>query len=156
MATHVLGPDKPQTLVTFGAGKQIEAHIELFLNIYPSITQCILVNRTFNQRFAALIERLRNSRENVKFMWTSLSGLGMGFEPNPLSLERIVRSADIICTATPSTTSLFSSSWVKPATHINLVGSFTPKMHEVKPDLIRRADIVAVDQERHVAQKQVN
>jgi ornithine cyclodeaminase len=53
--------------------------------------------------------------------------------------------ADIICTATSATTPLFPSSWVTPGTHINLVGSFTPTMHEVDTELIKRAGRVVVD-----------
>ena len=59
--------------------------------------------------------------------------------------ETAVRSADIICHVTPSTAPLFPSEWVRPDTHVILVGSYTPAMVEVDSMLIRRARVVLVD-----------
>lgn len=42
-----------------------------------------------------------------------------------------VEEADVICTATTSTTPVFDSRRVRPGTHINGVGAFTPRMQEV-------------------------
>jgi hypothetical protein len=44
-----------------------------------------------------------------------------------------------------STALLFPSDWVRPGTHIILVGSYTPSMAEVDGELIRRAHVVLVD-----------
>ena len=40
---------------------------------------------------------------------------------------------------------LFPSQWVKQGAHLNLVGSYTPAMHEVEEELIRRCGKVVVD-----------
>ena len=56
-----------------------------------------------------------------------------------------MRSADIICCVTPSTAPLFPSEWVRPDTHVILVGSYTPAMEEVDTALIKRARVVLVD-----------
>lgn len=42
-----------------------------------------------------------------------------------------VQDADIICTATTSHTPVFDSHNVRPGTHINAIGAFTPQMQEV-------------------------
>ena len=56
-----------------------------------------------------------------------------------------IRNADVICTATSSEKPLFPSEWVSPGTHLNLVGSFTPCMHELASKLINRAWKVVED-----------
>ncbi|HYI25108.1 MAG TPA: ornithine cyclodeaminase [Thermomicrobiales bacterium] len=56
-----------------------------------------------------------------------------------------VREADIICTATTSSSPVFEDTDVRPGTHINGVGSFTPTMQEVPSATVQRS-IVIVDQ----------
>jgi ornithine cyclodeaminase/alanine dehydrogenase-like protein (mu-crystallin family) len=56
-----------------------------------------------------------------------------------------ISSADIIVTTTPSTTPLFPASYLKPGTHINLIGSWRKEMKEVGEDVVRRAGVVVVD-----------
>jgi ornithine cyclodeaminase len=56
-----------------------------------------------------------------------------------------VRGADVICTATTSTTPVFDAEWVEPGTHVSGVGSFQHSMIELPPAVFARAMIVAVD-----------
>jgi len=42
-----------------------------------------------------------------------------------------VEDADVVLTATWSKTPTFSGDWIKPGTHINGIGSYTPEMQEV-------------------------
>jgi ornithine cyclodeaminase len=46
------------------------------------------------------------------------------------SLEAAAGQADIISCATPSTTPLIRADWLRPGTHLDLIGSFTPAMRE--------------------------
>jgi ornithine cyclodeaminase len=57
----------------------------------------------------------------------------------------VVRDADVICTATTSRRPVFKDSDVKPGTHVNGIGAFTPEMQELPPELVARATLV-VDQ----------
>ena len=50
--------------------------------------------------------------------------------------------ADIICTATPSTGSLFKHEHIKKGVHINAVGSFKPVMREIPSETIIEAKVV--------------
>ena len=61
------------------------------------------------------------------------------------SAEEAVRAADVICTATTSTRPVFEDDWVRPGTHVNGVGAYTPQMQEIPTGLVQRARIV-VDQ----------
>ena len=56
-------------------------------------------------------------------------------------LEGAVRRADIVSCATLAETGLISGAWVRPGTHIDLVGGFTPAMRESDDELIQRAEI---------------
>ena len=46
------------------------------------------------------------------------------------SLEEAARQADIISCATPSTSPIILGDWLRPGTHLDLIGSFTPAMRE--------------------------
>ena len=46
------------------------------------------------------------------------------------SLEEAARRADIISCATPSTAPIIHGDWLRPGTHLDLIGSFTPAMRE--------------------------
>lgn len=57
------------------------------------------------------------------------------------SPKEAVEHADIICTATTSTTPVFEDKDVKPGTHISAVGAYTPEMCEVPPETVARARV---------------
>ena len=56
-------------------------------------------------------------------------------------LSTAVKQADIICSATTSKEPLIHHEWVKPGTHIDLVGGFRPDMREADDALIRHAQL---------------
>lgn len=51
------------------------------------------------------------------------------------SPEEAVKNADIICAATTSKVPVFNSRDLKPGVHINGIGSFTPDMIEIPPEI---------------------
>ncbi|MFL7838635.1 MAG: ornithine cyclodeaminase family protein [Candidatus Promineifilaceae bacterium] len=55
-----------------------------------------------------------------------------------------VKDADIICTATTSSTPVFDGQYLKPGAHVNGVGSFTPQMQENDLQTVKRS-LVIVD-----------
>ncbi|KAH9017785.1 hypothetical protein EDB83DRAFT_2437150 [Lactarius deliciosus] len=145
LATVILHP--PATaqfrhLVAFGAGLQISSHIRQFLDTYPSIARITVINRTHNARLTALLGDLQRDYPSTTFVALSSSADEQHRES---SIEAAVRQADCICCATSSTSPLFPSEWVRPGTHVVLVGSYKPEMAEVDTALIRRARAVVVD-----------
>lgn len=52
------------------------------------------------------------------------------------------RHADVLCTATTSTTPVFDDADIRPGTHINAVGAYTPQMREVPTETVRRSRVV--------------
>jgi len=59
------------------------------------------------------------------------------------SPEQVLEEADIICTASSSPTPLFDGSKVREGTHINSVGSHTPKAREMDTAIIKRSKVIA-------------
>ena len=49
--------------------------------------------------------------------------------------------ADIICTATMTKAPLIEGRWLRPGTHLDLVGAFLPDHREVDDEAVRRAQI---------------
>lgn len=58
------------------------------------------------------------------------------------SPREALADADVICTATTSTTPVFADADVKAGAHISAVGAYTPEMQEVPAETIRRARVV--------------
>ena len=56
-------------------------------------------------------------------------------------LETVAREADLISCATLSTEPLIKGEWLKPGTHLDLVGSFTPTMRETDNEALQRANV---------------
>lgn len=117
--------------MAFGAGRQIAAHLDLFIRHFPSISDCTVVNRTINARSNVLKETIEARFNHVNLHVIS--------SQDSREMEDAVRSADVIICATSSTAPLFPSSWVQTGTHVILIGSFTPAMREVERELVLRA-----------------
>lgn len=56
-------------------------------------------------------------------------------------LERAVAEADIVSAATLATTPLIRGAWLRPGTHVDLIGGFTPGMREADDEAIGRASV---------------
>jgi ornithine cyclodeaminase/alanine dehydrogenase-like protein (mu-crystallin family) len=59
--------------------------------------------------------------------------------------EDVCRQADVLVTATPSTTPMVRAEWLHPGMHITAVGSDTPGKQELEAACLGRADLVVVD-----------
>jgi ornithine cyclodeaminase/alanine dehydrogenase-like protein (mu-crystallin family) len=56
-------------------------------------------------------------------------------------LERALGEADIVSSATISPAPLVKGAFLKPGTHVDLVGAFTPQMRESDDDAVKRARV---------------
>jgi ornithine cyclodeaminase len=59
------------------------------------------------------------------------------------SAQDAVAEADIICTLTSSPTPILHGAWVKPGTHVNVIGSSHAVPVEIDDDLVLRSRFVA-------------
>lgn len=55
------------------------------------------------------------------------------------SADACVAASDIVCTCTISLTPVFSASALRPGTHINAIGSYTPTMQEIDDETVTMA-----------------
>jgi ornithine cyclodeaminase len=130
LATRMLAKEEASTLVNFGAGAMAFDQVEAVKAVRP-IERVLVWSRT--------AEKAISFAESI------------GAEPvdDP---EAAAEQADVISCATPATAPLFTESSVRPGTHINAVGAFTPDMAELSPDLLERAYVVVDDREAAAAE----
>lgn len=55
------------------------------------------------------------------------------------ALPEAVAGADIVCTATMSTSPVLAGEWLRPGTHVDLIGAYRPDMREADDTALRRA-----------------
>ena len=121
----ILGLDaQPKRLVAFGAGAQIAAHLSLFCKQYTSIASCTVFNRSVNERLTSLVSKLRGEYPAV-----DIEAQALPQDASDASFRQTVQEADVIITATSSTTPFFPSAYVKRGAHLCLIGSYTPHMY---------------------------
>lgn len=75
---------------------------------------------------------------------TAMQAAGLPAEPAG-ELEGAVRQSDIVSCATLSTAPLVLGRWLRPGTHLDLVGAFRPDMRETDAEVWRRVDLPVVD-----------
>ncbi|WP_343316126.1 ornithine cyclodeaminase family protein [Brucella sp. BE17] len=56
-------------------------------------------------------------------------------------LERGIREADIVTSATLATSPLIRGEWLRPGTHVDLIGAFTPTMREADDETLARSAV---------------
>jgi len=74
-------------------------------------------------------------------------GEKLGLNIAKASSPEEVLAADIICTATSSPTPIFDGKLVREGTHINGIGSHTPRARELDTEIIRRSKLVGDSRE---------
>ncbi|MGA2925590.1 MAG: ornithine cyclodeaminase family protein [Solirubrobacteraceae bacterium] len=129
VATRHLARHDARTLGLIGAGAQARSHLAALRTVrkFERVTVWSRTRATAD-RFAA-----------------ESSGLGVQVEvlDGP---EAVVRSADVLCTLTPSREPLVKGEWFHPGLHVNAVGAPPrPDHREIDSDGIRRSLVVVDD-----------
>jgi ornithine cyclodeaminase/alanine dehydrogenase-like protein (mu-crystallin family) len=129
-ATDLLARNEAKTVAIFGSGVQARTQLEAVCT----------VRHIQEVRVYSLDEPGTRS-------YTEEMG---GFGPIPENIQiaespgEAIDEADIICTATTSSTPVFDGKDLKPGAHINAVGSFTPEMQELDVETVKKS-LVVVD-----------
>ncbi len=131
LATDWLARPDATSLAIIGAGAQARTQLLAICAVRP-IQRVRVYSRT-PERAQAWIEALRG-QEGVPE--------DIALAPTP---EAAVAEADVVCTATNSSTPVFDGRALRPGTHINAIGSFTLQMRELDEETFRRASRVVVD-----------
>jgi len=112
-------------LLMVGAGAMAPHLIRAHLAVRPSIGRVMIWNRTM-ARAVELAESLALENAGVE---------------TAEDLKAAAAAADVICCATASRAPVIEGSWLKPGSHLDLVGSFTNEMRESDDEAARRARI---------------
>jgi ornithine cyclodeaminase/alanine dehydrogenase-like protein (mu-crystallin family) len=127
LATDLLARLNAEVLALFGTGVQAETQLEGIMAVRP-IREILIFGKT-EKRTMAFCDNIRKKASCTIHPGT----------PDDL------RRADIICTATTSSTPLFQYEQLKSGTHINGIGSYKPSMQELAASVITQS-LLIVDQ----------
>lgn len=92
--------------------------------------------------------------EQVEAFATDMAGEG----PVPTDLRiastaaEAVAQADIVCTATTSSSPVFAHADLKPGVHLNAIGSYKPEVQEIPPETVIEALVVVDSKEAALAE----
>jgi ornithine cyclodeaminase/alanine dehydrogenase-like protein (mu-crystallin family) len=126
LGSKLLAREDVKTMLMIGAGALAPYLIEAHRVARPSIEKVVIWNRT-RQNAEKMASDLRREQQIEAIVIDDLR-LGLG-------------QADIVSSATMTSTPLVLGRALKPGSHIDLVGSFTPAMRESDDDLLRRAKV---------------
>jgi ornithine cyclodeaminase len=128
-AADLLARPESRALAAIGAGAQGVTQIAAVCAVRP-IERVIAVDVS-----ESALERLQ---ETLRRDWPDL----VDRVETTTDVSAAVRAADIVCTATTSRTPVFTDADVRPGTHINAVGAYTPEMQELPAETVIRATVV--------------
>lgn len=133
LAADLLARKESETVALFGAGVQARTQLEA-VRCVRDIKEVRVVSRT---------------TKSAEDLVGELSGLEATSMEDP---DKAIAGADIIITATSSSTPVFDGALVEPGTHVTGIGSFTTEMREVDATLVKRARVI-VDQKEAVLEE---
>jgi len=123
VAARRLAPEHVAVVAVIGTGIQARRQVEA-LRCVRDVTEVRVWGRDADRTAAAA------------------SDLGGTVAP---TVEAAVDAADVVISCTASTEPLVRAEWIAPGTHITAVGSDGAGKQELDPELLRRADVLAVD-----------
>jgi ornithine cyclodeaminase len=131
VATEALSRTDSRRLAILGYGEQAATHARALRHV-RDIEQVRIWGRS-PERASAFCRRMQ-------------SELGIPFL-HSLDVEAAVSDADIICTVTAAREPVLRGEWVRPGTHLNVVGSSVAGPVEIDQDLVMRARFIADSKE---------
>ncbi|MBB6328522.1 ornithine cyclodeaminase [Algoriphagus iocasae] len=124
LATSFLARKDAENLLVVGGGKVAQHLVQAHFAV---------------QKFKKVSVWMRNQDKMEEFV-ASLKDQGYPAEA-VTDLENSARQADLISCATLSKTAIIKGEWVKPGTHLDMIGSHKPTTRETDDDAIRKSTI---------------
>jgi ornithine cyclodeaminase/alanine dehydrogenase-like protein (mu-crystallin family) len=125
LASRFLSRASSRCLLVMGTGRLASEVIAAHAAVRP--IEHVLIWGRNRERASALADRINET-------------LGLHAEPVG-SLDRALSQADIISTVTAAFDPILPGRSLRPGTHIDLIGGYTPFMREADDDVIRSAEI---------------
>lgn len=124
VAARWLAPQAVGTAAVVGTGLQARKQVEALRVVRPDVREIRVWGRSSEHAAAAAADVGGNVAATV---------------------EEAVRGADVVITCTASREPLVLSDWIEDGAHVTAVGSDGVGKQELDPELLRRADVLAVD-----------
>lgn len=110
-----------KNLLIIGAGVVAQSLVRAYYEIFPKLSSVQIYNRT-PAKAIKLAEALNAE----------------GFPTSAVTdVQHAAANADIISSATMSTDPVLKGKWVRPGTHVDLIGAFRPDMREADDQLLQ-------------------
>jgi len=131
IATDLLARKDASRLCIIGSGLQAFDQV-LAIRQVRDIREVIVydLDHTRAEKFVALLEAVEG--------WDAKTTVAQ-------STDAAVAEADVLCTCTTSHRPVFNGSVLKPGTHVNAIGSYSPDMQEIDSETVMRADCVVTE-----------
>jgi len=132
-ATELLSNEDSKKALLIGTGGQGMAQLEAMLTVRDLDTVYVFdLDQQRAQQFCLTAKTKFGGNHSTSFEPVA--------DPN-----KVVPEVDIITTVTTSKRPTFDGTLVKPGTHVNGIGAYTPEMCEVPVELINKADQIIFD-----------
>jgi len=129
VAADLLARPDATTVAIVGAGSQARFQLDALLQVRQ--IESVRVAARSPERGQAFVDEIASRWKLPAVLSTSV--------------EAAVRGADVVVTATSSTSALVRADWLEPGSHVTAVGSDEPTKQELDPDVLHRANVIAVD-----------
>lgn len=123
LGAQYLARKDSRTLLVVGAGNVARTAINAYCAVFPQINCVLIWNRTADTATALA--------GDLKISGVSISAAG--------DLRAALDRADIVTTATMSYEPVLFGDWIRPGTHVDLVGAFRAEMREADDALLQKA-----------------
>jgi len=131
VATDALARENARSLALLGYGEQARTHARAISKV---------------RKIESMVVWGRSPERAGKFAVRMRAELGVPVTPAG-SAREAVAGADIVCTVTSANEPILKGAWIRPGTHVNVVGSSYAGPVEVDNDLVARSRFVADSRE---------
>jgi len=127
LGSKLLSRDNVESMLMIGAGQMAPHLVSAHCEIRPSLRRVRIWNRTI-EKAQQLCDRLADKFPDIDFSSVA-------------EIESGARQADLICSAIGSPEPIIKGAWLKPGTHVDLIGAFTADMREADDEVLTRASL---------------
>ena len=127
LGSQLLSRENIESMLMIGAGQMAPHLIRAHCAVRPSLNQVQIWNRTADKA-ESLCQTLANQLPQIRFTATT-------------DIEPAIRETDLICSAIGLQQPIIRGEWLRPGTHVDLIGAYTPDMREADDECLRRGSL---------------
>ena len=125
VSVDVLAREGPATLAILGSGVQARSHLEAVRHVRP-----LKHVRVWSRRSERALQFVRSMHASVSCPVSAVP-----------SVEKALKGADVVITATSATDPIVTARMLEPGMHLAVVGSSSPKMRELDSEAVARCRV---------------